>query len=267
MSFTEKYPVTPRYLPKGTKRRSGNPISPEVKFVVVHDTGNPSSTAAANVKYYTNSANAQSASAHLFVDDTQILECVPALTGPSEKAWHVLYNVTTDNQLYGYNANDAAIGVEYCYGGKINADEAYKRYIWLVAFICYKFNLDPATSVVGHFFLDPKRKTDPVTGLAHSRRTYEQLLKDIISEYKECTGEIVTPEDATEEAGTVKVKIKLNIRKGKPDTKSSVVAVANAGAILSYSGMVKNGESVNGNAVWYKDANGNFFWSGGVQST
>jgi len=25
-----------------------------------------------------------------------------------------------------------------------------------------------------------------------------------------------------------------------------------------------NGESINGNAKWYKDVDGNYFWSGGV---
>lgn len=151
MSFTEKYTITPKYLPIRTKRRNGTAISPAVKFIVVHDTGNKNSTAAGNVKYYINSANSESASAHLFVDDKEILECIPALTAPPEKAWHVLYNVTTDNQLYGYNANDAAIGVEYCFGDNINADEAYKKYIWVIAYLCYTFKLDPATSIVGHF--------------------------------------------------------------------------------------------------------------------
>jgi hypothetical protein len=53
-----------------------------VRFVVAHDNGNPGSTAAGNVKYYENSRNEKSASAHLFVDDQEILECIPALTGP-----------------------------------------------------------------------------------------------------------------------------------------------------------------------------------------
>jgi N-acetylmuramoyl-L-alanine amidase len=265
MSFTEKYAITPRYLPSPSKRRSGNFIEPAVKFIVVHDTGNPSSTAAANVKYYTNSVNDMSASAHLFVDDKEILECVPALTGTPEKAWHVLYTVTTDNQLFGYNANDAAIGVEYCYGGKINADEAYKKYIWVVAYICYKFGLDPATSVVGHFFLDPKRKTDPVTGLAQSRRSYDQLLRDIVAEYNECTGAPSPEFNPTPGNGSVKVKTKLNVRSGRPDTKSPVAQVVGAGTILNYVAVISNGENVNGNAVWYQDAQGNYFWSGGVQ--
>lgn len=265
MSFTEKYTITPRYLPAKTKRRPGIAISPAVKFIVVHDTGNKNSTAAGNVKYYTNSANTESASAHLFVDDKEIIECIPALTSAPEKAWHVLYNVTTDNQLFGYNANDAAIGVEYCFGSNINADEAYKKYVWVLAYICYKFQLDPAKSLVGHFFLDPKRKTDPVTGLAQSRRTYDQLLKDVVAEYNECTG-ITSPPGyiITPAAGTVRVTSRLNVRQGQPSTKGAVVQVLPAGSQIQYVSIIENGESINGNSKWYQDASGNYYWSGGT---
>ncbi|MBI2458964.1 MAG: N-acetylmuramoyl-L-alanine amidase [Parcubacteria group bacterium] len=184
MSFKQKYPIITRYLTNNTNRRSGLLISPGVKFVVAHDTGNPNSTAAGNVAYYERTANDANASAHIFTDDKEIIECIPALTSDKpEKAWQVLYNVSKDNELYGYDANDAAIGVEYCYGSNINAAESYKRYVWVLAYVCYKFKLNPATAVAGHFILDPARKTDPKSGLAASGRTYEQLLKDIVSEY------------------------------------------------------------------------------------
>lgn len=264
MPFQQKYVITQRYLTSGSKRRSGKRINPDVKFIVAHDTGNPNSSAAGNVRYYENSRNEISASAHLFVDDREIIECIPTLIGPPEKAWHVLYGVPTDNELFGFNANDAAIGVEYCYGDRINADESYARYIWLMAFICFKFNLDPKSSVVGHFFLDPQRKTDPVTGLANSRRTYDQLLKDIAIEFDVCTGKIPPPPKFISQTGTARVAVKLNIRKGEPSTKVPVAEIVMPGSQLSYIGYVENGQSINGNAKWYKDANGNFFWSGGV---
>jgi N-acetylmuramoyl-L-alanine amidase CwlA len=264
MAFLEKYLITPNYLTKPSKRRSGQRISQGVKFIVAHDTGNPGSSAAGNVRYYENSRDQVSASAHLFVDDKAIIECIPALTAPPEKAWHVLYNLDSDNQLYGCNANDAAIGVEYCYGDNINADEAYRKYIWLMAYICHRFQLDPAKSVVGHFFLDPKRKTDPVTGLAHSRRTYDQLLKDVVAEYQACTGVEPASTPPASQAGSAQVNTKLNIRKGAPRRTADVVQEVAAGAVLAYVGWVEDGEPVNGNPRWYQDANGNFFWSGGV---
>jgi N-acetylmuramoyl-L-alanine amidase len=263
-NFTLKYPIVAKYLTTPSKRRSGLLMS-KVVFVVAHDTGNPKSTARGNVNYYQNSRDEISASAHLFVDDKEIIECIPALTATPEKAWHVFYNVTTDNQLYGVNANDAAIGVEYCYGGTINADEAYKRYVWVIAYICWKFNLNPQTAITGHCFLDPKRKTDPVTGLMQSRRTYEQLLRDVNTEFIECTAGVAPPNPPAPPPTTGKVRatVKLNIRSGSPSTRSPISSVATSGTILEYNSIVQ-GDPVNGNTTWYRDTSGNFFWSGGV---
>lgn len=266
-TFKMKYEITSRYLTKKSKRRSGNPIYPAVKFIVAHDTGNPDSTASGNVNYFENSRNRFSASAHIFVDDKQIIECIPLLTGTPEKAWHVLYNVNTDNRLFGFNANDAAAGVEYCYGKKINADEAYARYVWVMAYICFRFNLDTKTAVAGHYFLDPDRKTDPVTGLANSRRTWEQLLRDVTAEYNECLGHAPEqPPELTIHDGKVRANTRLNIRAEKPDTRHPVKSTVVPGTILSYTGFVTDGQNINGNSKWYRNIDGNFFWSGGVDT-
>lgn len=265
MSFLQKYTITPQYLSKPSKRRSGLLISPGVKFVVAHDTGNPRSTAIGNVKYYERSRDSESASAHIFVDDRQIIECIPALTGPPEKAWHVLYRVDTDNRMYGHNANDAAIGVEYCYGDNIDADEAYRKYVWTIAFICHSFGLDPSVSVVGHAFLDPTRKTDPGSGLGYSRRSYEQLLRDIPVEYQACiaaSGGQAAAYTQVLQSGVVQATAKLNVRKGRPSRMAGIAQVVMPGTHLSYGGWVTDGEPVNGNAKWFFDTNGNYFWSG-----
>ena len=266
-TFTEKFIITPRYIPAPSRRRPGVSLR-EVRFLVAHDTGNPGSSAAANVQFYINTCQtvepAKTASAHLFVDDKEILECVPALTGRPEKAFHVLKKVAKDNELYGINANDGAIGVEYCYGGSINADQAYEKYVWVLAKLCFQFGLDPVKDIVGHFFLDPTRKTDPVTGLAHSRRTYEQLLRDVTKEYLECNGHVLPPPVATPETGTVTVTVKLNLRKA-PSTRAAIVQVLQPGTIMQFTAVIPNGEPVNNNSRWYKDANDNYFWSGGVK--
>jgi hypothetical protein len=233
---------------------------------VAHDTGNPGSTAAENVRYYENSRNEQSASAHIFVDDKEIIECIPVLTGPPEKAWHVLYNVPTDNKMFGHDANDAAIGIEYCFAGNINSDEAYRKYIWTMAYSCFRFNLAPARHITGHFMLDPDRKTDPVTGLARSRRTYEQLLRDVALEYAECTGAAATNNPViTPASGNVVAAVKLNVRRGAPNTRAQIVQTVTANTALAYTGWTDEGEPINGNPRWYQNANGDFFWSGGVK--
>jgi N-acetylmuramoyl-L-alanine amidase CwlA len=269
MDFKLKYQISQRYLTKPSKRRSGIPISPAVKFIVAHDTGNPDSSASGNVRYYERSRDEMSASAHIFVDDREIIECIPALESSApEKAWHVLYYLPTDDQLFGYNANDAAIGVEYCYGGRIDENEAYRKYVWVLAYACYKNNLDPQRCVVGHFFLDPRRKTDPVTGLAYSRRSYDQLLRDVVSEHEICTGastDTPTPEPPMpQESGTTTTTVRLNIRIGAPNTWAPIYQTVPRGTELTYVGIIEDGEPVNGNPVWFADDRGNFFWSGGV---
>ncbi|MCY9758390.1 peptidoglycan recognition protein family protein [Paenibacillus alvei] len=189
MSFKMKYDIKKQYLTPNSKRRSGIKM-PHVGFIVSHDTGNDGSTAKGNVGYYENSRNEMSASAHTFIDHNEIIECIPATTGTPEKAWHVLYNVTTDNKLFGADSNDVAIGVELCYShkkGSINNKEAYKRYVWYHAYLCYKFNIDPRKKIVGHDELDPDRKVDPFkNALKIMGISKAQFIQDVVNELAEC---------------------------------------------------------------------------------
>lgn len=265
--FKQRYTITPRPLSGPSKRRPMLRMEPGVRFIVAHDTGNPGSTAANNVTYYERSRDEMSASAHLFVDDREIIECIPALSGAAEKAWHVRYLVEADDRLFGHDANDAAIGVEYCYGGRIDADEAYRKYVWTIACACHRFGLE-ARQVTGHCFLDPGRKTDPVTGLADSRRSFEQLLRDVAQEIALCTapdGSDTRPAVVGALAGgTTRVLARVNLRRDYPSRLSPIVQTLTPGTEIRYVRVVENGEAVNGNARWYCDENGNYFWSGAV---
>lgn len=183
----DKYPIERRYIDKrqnvrpGTRLVSGTP-----GFLVAHDTGNPGATADNHFNYFQTLEN-RSASAQIFIDDKRILEIIPTGTGsdPAEKAWHVLYNVTTDNKLYGDDANDIALGVELCYGGKINTLEAYKRFVWYLAFCCDKWNLSPLIHIPSHKQLDPARKRDVDQALATVGKTLKNLLHDVVAEMQE----------------------------------------------------------------------------------
>ncbi|MFX3624768.1 MAG: SH3 domain-containing protein [Ectobacillus sp.] len=243
MSFNMKYTITPRYLTAPSQRRSGI-LADRIRFVVAHDTGNPNSTAAQNVRYYENSRNELSASAHLFVDDKEILECIPALTGTPEKAWHVRYNVSYDNQRFGVEANDAAIGVELCFStnGSIDNEEAYRKYVWLLAYICYRFGLNPANSIVGHEQLDPARRSDPSTALRLTGRTFSDLVRDVVQEYNASVSgtSSFTPPPATaptsggsadDGIGVATVLVDaLNVR-SEPSMDGSVVKVVSGGEV------------------------------------
>ncbi|WP_223192709.1 peptidoglycan recognition protein family protein [Paenibacillus sedimenti] len=184
-NFKMKYEIIRRYLTGPSKRRPLLPLN-QCRFMVAHDTGNPGSTAAGNVTYYENSRNEMEASAHIFVDDKQIIECIPFLTAAPEKAWHVVYNVTTDNRMYGADANDSAGGVELCYGGNIVLSESYKRYVWVLAYSCWKYGLEPSRAITGHHILDPARKTDPMNAFKLLGKTFDDFVQNVVAEYKEC---------------------------------------------------------------------------------
>ncbi|MDR9852870.1 N-acetylmuramoyl-L-alanine amidase [Paenibacillus sp. VCA1] len=117
----------------------------------------------------------------MFIDDTKILEIIPTGIGPdpAEKAWHVLYNVKTDNERFGYDSNDAALGIELCYGSKINFAEAYKRFVWYLAFCCDKWGKNPSTHIASHKQLDPGRKLDCEQALFAGNKTFKDLIIDV----------------------------------------------------------------------------------------
>lgn len=184
-------PITQRLLPVPSLRRSGQKIL-GVRFLVAHDTGNDSSTAAQNVNYYIGSANQIQASAHYFVDDKEIICCVPE----TEKAWQVRYDVPKDNQLYGKDANDWAIGVELCFHSqntKVNSQVAYKNYVDLFAYLCKKYNLNPLKDIVGHYTLDPARRSDPINAFKYSRKSWDDFLNDVKSAMGVPAGDTVAP--------------------------------------------------------------------------
>lgn len=169
--------ITTKLLTPKTKRRPGLLIS-KVLFIVAHDTGNPGTSAAGNVKWYESTNNEASVSAHIFVDDKEVIECIPAFKLP-EKAWHVLYERTIDNKLFGADANNAAIGVELCYGGKIDNKKAYENYVLILAGLCKTHKLDPLTKIVSHAELDPERKTDPINSLKLVGKDMTSLKQDV----------------------------------------------------------------------------------------
>lgn len=169
--------IKPQFLPVPSLRRSGLRID-GVKFIVCHDTGNDGSTAQGNVDYYIKSANEMQASAHAFVDDKIIIECIPAV----EKAWHVQYGPTVDNKMFGFDANDDALGVELCFStkGLFDSKAAYANYVEYIRSLCVKYNLDPRTNLVAHGTLDPARRTDPFTAFATIGKTWQNFIDDVV---------------------------------------------------------------------------------------
>lgn len=159
--------IIQKYIPINTERRPGIPIL-KVKYIVAHDTGNLDSTARQNVDFYIATANQVKASAHTFIDDKEIIECIPE----TEKAYHVRRVVS--------NAIDEALAPELCYFSDVERSKlAYKNYVEYIKAWLVKYKLNPATNIVGHFVLDPTRRTDPINAFSRIGKTWEDFINDL----------------------------------------------------------------------------------------
>lgn len=168
--MTEKWngvPVRYELLPVGTRRSGQKLTSGTPAFAVAHDTGNLNTTAQDNVNYYKNSYNidwALVASAHIFVDDKEAIICIPV----TEKAWHVIYNATTDNDWYGADANDVAFGVEGSYfTDKARSKKSLDNLARVMAYLCNYWKIDYKTEMPGHQDIQAG-KVDPGNLLEHA---------------------------------------------------------------------------------------------------
>lgn len=170
--------ITQKYIPTNTFRRPGIKLQ-GVKFIVCHDTGNLNSSAMQNVDYYIKSANEIKASAHTFIDDASIIECIPL----DEIAYHVRRASEIDNSVYGVDAIDWALSVELCYFTDLERSRiAYNSYVEYIKGLCDKYVLNPATGLIGHYKLDPLRRTDPLNAFTRIGKTWEDFIKDVSAE-------------------------------------------------------------------------------------
>ena len=164
-----------KYIPSNTLRRSSRPLL-GVRFIVAHDTGTVNATALNFADRFIKTANDVQASAHAFVDDINIVECIPQ----TERALHVRSAPEIDNFIFGVDANDYALGVELCYFDSLERSKlAYTQYVDYIKGLHAKYKLDPLKCVVGHYKLDPEKRTDPINAFKRIGVTWEQFIKDL----------------------------------------------------------------------------------------
>ena len=113
----------------------------EQKYIVIHDTGNSNKGAGAVNHYRYFSGGYRGASAHYFVDDSNIVETVD----PSMVAWHC-----GDGKGRNGITNSNSIGIEIC----INPDSDYQMALAqcreLIRFLMEFYKI-PKNRVVRHF--------------------------------------------------------------------------------------------------------------------
>lgn len=120
-------------IPK-SKKRIG--MTRQIKYIVVHNTANESSTAQNERDYLVNPNNVSSTSFHIAVDENQIVEAIPT----NEIAFHA---GSSEGNRYG-------IGIEICESGdfqKTKADAAR-----LVAYLMKTYNLSISQVKTHHDF-------------------------------------------------------------------------------------------------------------------
>lgn len=97
------------HLPKGKKRQGKAMVA---QFITVHNTGNPTSTAANERVYLSNPANTNSTAYHIVVDANQAIEAIPL----NEVAYHAGDGANG-------SGNTTSIGIEICESGDYKANE------------------------------------------------------------------------------------------------------------------------------------------------
>lgn len=157
-----------------------------IRYIVIHDTGNPSAGADARAHFnYFNSAN-RSSSADIFIDDD---ECLIVNDYHKYYSWHC-----GDGQgKYGIT-NSNSVGIEMCVNSDGNYEKAFRNTVDVVKNLMGELNI-PLDRVVRHY--DASRKNCPASmnkGDWHKWNEFKNLLKEseglTVSQYDELKHEI-----------------------------------------------------------------------------
>lgn len=160
-----------RYLPISRKYNFGGTRPKQaIKYLAVHYTANFSNAANAYAHYRYFNNNNVGASAHIFVDDKEIIQII----GESTVAYAV-----GDNQGYGRALNGCtnynSISVEMCVNKDANQNEVYKNTVAVFQALRKKY---PNATICRHY--DVSRKVCPLA-FVRSGSAFQKFVKDVIS--------------------------------------------------------------------------------------
>lgn len=164
-----------KYKPIGNKRQIGKRRQlSDIKYLVIHDTGNTSPGADAEAHYRYLQTATRYGSAHYYLDDKKIIQTI----GDSHTAWSI-----GDKWGYANNPNrikDAlnsnSISVELCINADIDKAKAYKNLVELTKNLMKKFNI-PHERVIRHF--DATGKMCPGSWSGNNWAKWWQFKEDI----------------------------------------------------------------------------------------
>ncbi|MBU5669672.1 N-acetylmuramoyl-L-alanine amidase [Peptoniphilus sp. MSJ-1] len=164
-----------RYKPISNKRQIGKKRSYDsIKYIVIHDTGNPSRGANAEMHYrYLNNAT-RYGSAHYYLDDKEIIQTI----GDSLVAWSIGdkwgYKNNPNRIVDAFNSN--SISIELCVNSDIDKEKAYRNLVELTKNLMVKFKI-PASRVIRHY--DATGKSCPDSWKSNNWSKWKQFKEDI----------------------------------------------------------------------------------------
>lgn len=160
------------YKPIANTRQIGRKRShSEIKFIVIHYTGNYNAGADAEAHYKYLQRATRYGSAHYYVDDRQIIQTI----GDSRVAWAVGDNQGKGRHLNGCTNNNS-ISIEMCVNADGDQKKTYKNVLELTKNLMAKFKV-PAERVCRHY--DVSRKDCPHNFRANNWAMWWQFKEEI----------------------------------------------------------------------------------------
>lgn len=160
------------YNPISNKKQIGRKRGhSEIKFIVIHYTGNYSVGADAEAHYKYLQRATRYGSAHYYVDDRQIIQTI----GDSRVAWSVGDNQGHGRYLNGCTNNNS-ISIEMCVNADADQKKTYKNVLELTKNLMAKFKV-PADKVCRHY--DVSRKDCPHNFRANNWAMWWQFKEEI----------------------------------------------------------------------------------------
>jgi N-acetylmuramoyl-L-alanine amidase CwlA len=139
----------------------------DIKYIVIHDTGNTTDTAEANANYF--GGGDRQASAHYFVDNDSIVQVVE----DSNAAWHC----GDGHDQYGIG-NHNSIGIEMCRVNSTVTPTTEANTIELVKYLMNKYGVS-INNVVRHY--DASRKNCPSSFAANNWARWTAFKAKLVS--------------------------------------------------------------------------------------
>lgn len=144
-----------RSLPAASRSYGRTRTADEVKFIVIHYTGNSSDLARSNANFFSPAgSNTRSAGAHYFVDKTSIYASVPEL----RVAWSVGDSGTATaggRKFKGICTNSNSISIEMCSNSSMIHEDTIRNTIDLIVDLMKRYNV-PEDHVIRHFDVSGK---------------------------------------------------------------------------------------------------------------